>query len=126
MSLSGRLNVGELPLQRLDVQFALTQHIGGLWNIDERLWRGQRAAGTKRDEEMRVVRPAATTIDAGFGRPEADYRMKCERFHSILQQQSNVRESPFQFPHKLLSFKLMLVELIGAASGASRGIVALI
>jgi hypothetical protein len=76
---------------------ALPQHIGGFRNIDERPWFGQLAARTERDEEMRVVRCAASAIDARFGRPEADGRMKRERFHSILQQQSNIREHAFQF-----------------------------
>ena len=125
-SLAVRFDFGELPLQRLHVQFALAQHVGGLRNIDERFRLGQLAAGTERDEEMRVFRAAATAVNARLGRPEADGRMKRERFHSILQQQSNIRENAFQFPHELLGFKLVLVIRIGARRRACLGVVAFV
>ena len=75
---------------------------------------------------MRVLRVAAAAIDARLRRPEAHRRMKCERLHSILQQQSNIRENAFEFAHKLLGFEFVFVKRIGAGLRASLRVVAFV
>ena len=75
---------------------------------------------------MRVFRAAASAVDARLGRPEAHGRMKRERFYSILQQQSDIRENAFQFPDEFLGFKLVFVKRIGAGGCASLGVIAFV
>ena len=52
--------------------------------------------------------------------------MKRERFHSILQQQPNIREHAFQLPDEFLGFKFVLVIRIRAGLRASLGVVAFV
>ncbi len=91
---------------------AFAQNIGGFWNVDERSQAGNRFECANADEEMRVCRISAASIDPRVGRPECVCWMKRERFHAILQQQLYMGKAAGQFSLEFLRLKLVLVKRI--------------